>query len=183
MSVHNNHWTDDNVEDFAFRVAFDFVTQVKSKGENGGMKQAELAQRLRVSEGRVSQILNNPGNLTLKQIVKVARALGRKVSIVAYDDGDTTNQNGPINAEVFTGCWEMVGKPTDFYALKEAIDKIVPRNQTVNVSNTIHLKAVTAGPGVLALTFKGVNSVNSASEVDWPPNFGIGMSEMYAVAP
>jgi plasmid maintenance system antidote protein VapI len=55
--------------------AFDFVTYVSSRLESGGVTQADLALRLGVTEGRVSQMLNAPGNLTLKQIVRLAWAL------------------------------------------------------------------------------------------------------------
>lgn len=119
MSEHKKHWTEDDVENFVYRIGFDFVTYVSAQLETGTFTQATLADRLGVTEGRVSQILNNPGNLTLKQIVKVARALGRKVSVIAYDDDDPTNDNGPISAGVFLACWERVGKPLDFFALDE----------------------------------------------------------------
>ena len=82
-------------------------------------KQSELARRLNVSDGRVSQILNNPGNLTLKQIVKISRALGRKVAIVGYDDGDARNEQGPIIADVFMKCWELTGRPRDLLDVQE----------------------------------------------------------------
>jgi len=78
-----------------------------------GTKQTELASVLGVSEGRVSQVLNTPGNLTLRKIVQYAKAVGRKVSLVVYDDGDTQNQRGPISGEIFTACWEQFRRPLD----------------------------------------------------------------------
>ena len=87
--------------------------------EKADINQAGLAKAMGVSEGRVSQILNNPGNLTLKTIVQAARALGYKASIVAYDDGDPGNHNGPVNAQIFELCWERAGCPTDFFATDE----------------------------------------------------------------
>jgi transcriptional regulator with XRE-family HTH domain len=86
--------------------------------ERSKISQAALAGKLGVSEGRVSQVLNNPGNLTLKKIVEYARALGRKVSIVAYNDGDPDNRDGPVDAEIFATCWANAGKPTDHFALQ-----------------------------------------------------------------
>jgi transcriptional regulator with XRE-family HTH domain len=117
LSEAKKHWTETDVESYVYRIAFDFVAYVSELLETGSFSQAKLAERLGVTEGRVSQILNNPGNLTLKQIVKVARALDRKVSIVTYDDDDPNNKNGPISAGVFLACWERVGKPADFFAL------------------------------------------------------------------
>jgi hypothetical protein len=75
---------------------------------------------LKVSEGRVSQVLNNPGNLTLRKIVEYVRALGRKVAIVEYDDGDHENLKGPVNSEIFATCWYTAGAPDDFFALESA---------------------------------------------------------------
>lgn len=112
------HWTERSTEDFVHRISFDFVTQIDKALESGQSSQAELAKNLGVTEGRVSQVLNNPGNLGLNSIVKYARAIGRKVAIVLYDDGDARNHNGPVNSEIFSTCWERAGRPADFFALR-----------------------------------------------------------------
>jgi len=75
-----------------------------------------LAQRLNVTEGRVSQVLNNPGNLTLKNIVKYARAVKLEVSVVAYRAGDL---NGPVASEIFATCWHNAGSPHDWFELTD----------------------------------------------------------------
>jgi transcriptional regulator with XRE-family HTH domain len=111
------HWTEKSTDDFLYRIAADFVRQVESAMENAGVNQAGLAKRLKVSEGRVSQVLNNPGNLTLRKIVEYVRALGRKVAIVEYDDGDSKNLRGPVNSEIFAKCWYAAGMPSDFFEL------------------------------------------------------------------
>ena len=113
------HWTGRSVDDFLYRIASDFVRQIERAMEESHISQAKLAQSLGVTEGRVSQIMNNPGNLTLKKIIEYSRALDKKVSVVAYDDDDPQNLNGPINSEVFTLCWEKAGKPVDFFAFVE----------------------------------------------------------------
>ena len=115
--IKQQHWTERSTEDFVQRITFDFTTQIEKALESSNSSQAELATKLRVTEGRVSQILNNPGNLGLKNIVKYARAIGRKVAIVLYDDGDSANRNGPVNSEIFSTCWERAGRPNDFFAL------------------------------------------------------------------
>ena len=114
----NQHWTERTTEDFVHRISFDFVTQIEKALDGSNISQARLAKDLGVTEGRVSQTLNSPGNIGLKNIVKYARAIGRKVAIVLYDDGDTTNKNGPVNSEIFSTCWEQAGRPSDFFSLR-----------------------------------------------------------------
>ena len=75
-----------------------------------------LAKKLGVTTGRISQVLNDPGNLRLKTMIKYARALGLKISIVTYDDNDPNNLKGPVDAEIFEQCWLRAGKPLDFFA-------------------------------------------------------------------
>lgn len=111
------HWTSRRIADFVYRISSDFVAVLETKLEREGTTQKELADRLNVSVGRVSQILNDPGNLTLKNTVRYAQALGLKVAIVAYDDGDPTNADGPISAEIFTACWKRAGSPKDLFQL------------------------------------------------------------------
>jgi transcriptional regulator with XRE-family HTH domain len=114
-----NHWTEASVDDYMYRIAFDYIGQIEKAMEKDGVNQAVLAQRLGVSEGRVSQLLNNPGNLTLRKMIEYARALKKKVSLLPYDDGDLNNQRGPIPSEIFVSCWELAGRPTDFFELEE----------------------------------------------------------------
>ena len=111
------NWTEQSANHFVYKIASDFILQLEKKMETEPLSQKALASKLGVSVGRVSQILNNPGNFTLKKIVQYARALDMKVSVVAYDDNDPTNQNGPINSEIFQICWENAGRPTDFFGL------------------------------------------------------------------
>jgi predicted XRE-type DNA-binding protein len=109
------HWTARSTEDFAYRIASDFVAQIETKLEDKEMGRAEFAKAIGVTPGRVSQVLNNPTYFNLKSIVNYAKAVGMKVSIVAYDDGDLTNREGPINAQVFASCWQRAGRPRDLF--------------------------------------------------------------------
>jgi transcriptional regulator with XRE-family HTH domain len=109
----NQHWTASTSEDFVYWISSDFTAQIETRLEGIGIDQNTLAERLNVSPSRVSQVLNDPGNLTLETAVKYSRALGMKVALVAYQDGDIENAKGPINAELFIACWERVGKPRD----------------------------------------------------------------------
>jgi transcriptional regulator with XRE-family HTH domain len=124
MAEVNTHWTAQSYDDFVYRIASDFVQQLEKLMESGSIKQADLAKTLGVTPGRVSQVLSNPGNLSLKKIVEYARALGQKVALVAYDDGDAENTKGPINAEIFSACWKKAGSPSDFFALQESTETV-----------------------------------------------------------
>ena len=122
------HWTNTSIQDFLYRVGSDYIAQIEQAMDDSQVSQAALAQRLSVSEGRVSQVLNNPGNLTLKAIIAYARALKKKVAIVAYDDQDPENNNGPINSQVFAECWEKAGRPSDFLGLEARADVGIAAN-------------------------------------------------------
>jgi len=126
MGAVTKHWTSRSVKDFVYRISSDFILQVEKKMEEEGINQKALAEKLGVSNGRVSQILRNPGNLTLKKIVDYSRVLGMKVSIVAYEDGDPQNVNGPVNAEIFHLCWKRAGSPRDFFALNNFTSDVKP---------------------------------------------------------
>lgn len=116
MGALKGHWGSRTAEDVIYQIGFDFVAQLEDIMESEKMDRAELAKKLGVSKGRVSQILNDPGNLTLKNVVKYSAVLGRKVTIVTYDDKATPHQNGPISPQVFVACWEKAGRPTDLFS-------------------------------------------------------------------
>ena len=115
MAELRGHWTNKSIDDFLFRIGFDFVGQLENWMESENIPRSTLAETLGVSKGRVSQVLNDPGNLTLRKVVEYARALNRKVAIVAYDDSDPENKNGPINGQVFARCWIERGHPVDMF--------------------------------------------------------------------
>ena len=113
------HWTQRSIKDYIFKIGADFIAQLEEKIEMKGISQDVLANTLKVTKSRVSQVLNKPGNITLQNVIQYAGAIGMKVSIVAYDDDDPKNTKGPINSDVFKICWEKFGKPTDFWAFQE----------------------------------------------------------------
>jgi DNA-binding phage protein len=116
-NLKNKHWTAASVNAFVYRIASDFIVQLEKKLDKDGTNHKELAVKAGVTDGRLSQVFNNPGNLTLKSTVHYAQAVGMKVALVAYEDGDTENNNGPINSEIFSACWKAVGSPHDFFEL------------------------------------------------------------------
>jgi transcriptional regulator with XRE-family HTH domain len=116
------HWTERSSEDFLYSIASDFVEQLRTKMKRLGMSQSKLAKAAKVSKGYVSQVFNDPGNLTLITIVKFAKAVDMKVSVVSYEDASPEGAGrGPVNAEVFRICWERQGRPTDMWSLKSTV--------------------------------------------------------------
>jgi transcriptional regulator with XRE-family HTH domain len=113
------HWTQRSTADFVYNISSNFVAQLETRMEDMPMSKTELAERIGKTNGRVSQVFNDPGNLSLRVIVEYARALGMKVGIIAYDDGDPGNNNGPINPDVFVASWEKVGRPSDLFEVAE----------------------------------------------------------------
>jgi predicted XRE-type DNA-binding protein len=114
------HWTERSFEYFQYSIASSFLEQVNQKIETDYIDLAVLAQKLGVSKKRVSQVFNHPEKLTLNMAVRLARALGLKVSLVLYDDEDQTNKRGPINSEIFQICWSRCDKPKDFFAFEDS---------------------------------------------------------------
>lgn len=113
------HWTEQDIESFRYRLGADFVEDLEAKLKGLGLNHALLAEKKGVSQARVSQVFNDPGNLTLDSMIEWTRAAGLKVSVVVYDDGDAKNELGPIPAEIFHRCWEVCGKPSTQWQLEE----------------------------------------------------------------
>jgi transcriptional regulator with XRE-family HTH domain len=113
------HWTEGNTKDFLYRIASDFVEQIQDRMREKKWTQTKLATVVGLDKSRISQLLNNPGNLGLETIIKLARALELKVALVAYDDDDALNSRGPINAEIFRMCWLKAGKPADLWEYRD----------------------------------------------------------------
>jgi len=131
------HWTSQSIEAFAFRIAADFIAQLEDKMESIPISQKELAKILGRTKGRVSQIFNNPGNLSLEKIVAYSKALNMKVAVVAYTDYSPGDDNGPINSDIFRICWEKSGKPRDFWAFEKKDDQIQAEESHALVATTV----------------------------------------------
>lgn len=113
------HWTQRGNEEFAYAVSSHFVSQLEVKMEKEGISRKQLAERLKKTSGRVSQLFNDPGNLSVRVMVEFARALNMKVGVVAYDDHDSAGSHGPIHPSVFVECWQMLGGPTDLFEVED----------------------------------------------------------------
>jgi len=112
------HYTADPVG-FRSHLALDCMDQVQRVMAESGITQRALAQQLGITEGRVSQLLNSPGNLTLDKLVQMAFAVDRKLGILLYDDDDRKHEKGPVFGEVFRRTWELAGKPRTGWDLEE----------------------------------------------------------------
>ena len=124
MSTKGKHWTNKSTKDFAFSICVDFVTQIEEEMGGRGMSKKDLARLLKIPTSEVSKIINNPSKLTLHNIVEWSRALGLKVSIVSYSDGDKDNNNGPIFSGIFEDCWKVLGKPKDNFDMEEIRNRV-----------------------------------------------------------
>lgn len=114
------HWTQQSVDDFVYSISASFTGQLERKMQEKEISRSELAAKLDKTTGRVSQVLNDPGNLGLRLIVEYAGSLGMKASVIAYDDNDPDNTKGPINPEVFVKSWEKLGRPSDLFEVEDA---------------------------------------------------------------
>lgn len=141
------HWTARSVKDYLFRIAADFIAQLENKMDSLPISQDELAKRLGVTKGRVSQLINHPGNISLAKMIEYAKALGMKISIVAYEDNDPENKKGPIDSEIFKICWEQLGKPRDFWAMQEIVNTNITAVSYFPISQ--HLTTTVNIPNVL----------------------------------
>jgi hypothetical protein len=113
MKTGTGQWRAGSLGDLRFRVGADFVSQVLDKIES----QNDLAEKLKITKGAVSQTLKSPGNLKLDTMVKYARALKMNISVILYEDHE--KNMGPIHPDIFRRCWENANKPSDFFDLRE----------------------------------------------------------------
>jgi predicted XRE-type DNA-binding protein len=139
------HWTASSTRDFVRRITSDFVAQLEMRIEERDIEKKKIASHLGVSPGRVSQVLNNPGNLTIARTVEYTRALGMKVALIAYDDGDPENNTGPISAEVFNKCWQRMGAPRDLFSL-DAPRQIQPAHSSLTVRQEFYRPTIIRRP-------------------------------------
>jgi transcriptional regulator with XRE-family HTH domain len=111
------HWTQQSTNSFAYNISLDFFAQLEDRIEELNISRKELAERLGVSAGAVSQMLNSPPeNAHIETLARYARSLGLKVAIVAYDDGDPDNDKGPLYSGIFEKSWRAMGCPSDLGA-------------------------------------------------------------------
>lgn len=153
------HWTERSAKDFLYSIASDFIEQLQERMEAIPMKQSELARAAKVSKGYVSKMFKNPGNLSLETIVKFARIVGMKVSIVGYVDiNDPANSRGPISADVFRKTWEDAERPADMWVFNE-----MRKAQ----ANTLSARAVQEHPEWSLFVFNQTSNAPARTVTGW----------------
>lgn len=113
------HWTFESEVNLQTRIASDFLAQIEEKIAEKDWTHAEVANALGVTEGRISQVFNNPGNLTLKTMMKMAAAVDLLVSVVAYSLGEASQESGPVASGIFDACWKKLQKPKTHWDLEK----------------------------------------------------------------
>lgn len=110
------HWSERSDADRIAQIGFDFIAQLEHIMDDGNISRRDLARRLGVTPGRVSQVMEHPSNLTVTVAMRFALALNRNLALIAYDR--PSREQGPIFSEIFTECWARVGKPRDCFELR-----------------------------------------------------------------
>jgi len=112
------HWTRESEAALVNALAMDLTSIVEEALEQGKLSREELRTILDVSNGRISQILSAPGNLTLRTMVRLGKACGKDITVVPYEyQGE---ERGPIHPQVFVAAWEAAGKPGMISELAES---------------------------------------------------------------
>ena len=153
------HWTQQSTADFVYSISSTFVAQIETKMEEEQISRSAIANRLKKSSGRVSQILNNPGNLSLGVMVETAGSLGMKVGVIAYDDHDPANENGPIDPDVFVKCWENMGRPANLFEVEDASDCDIWSMKLNKMIGTDLLNKAAGQPLEYGVSFHGYSDV------------------------
>lgn len=174
------HYTSENYEAFTERITLEFIGQIAQRLEECNMPQSELAKKLNVSESEVSQVLNlNRTNLTLKTMVRYASAVGMKPAVVAYDDGDPQNDNGPIGSQVFSLSWEAMGKPRNLQSVSANLQNTVLTSVFTGLFAGVaywqnaHTNATLAGINLLGVTDIPYPMVKVEARSETKPKMGV----------
>lgn len=123
MKKKNLHWTAGSPEDFKYHVAFDFMSDLENLMDAYKISVKQLAKKSGVSAQIIQSLVDDPQDLTLIHSVKLSRALGNKVSLVLYEDGDSENQHGPVHPQVFATCWKNLKCPKDMFGFVTNAEK------------------------------------------------------------
>ncbi len=84
-----------------------------------GIKQKDVAQRLDVTGGRVSQMISNPGNMTLKSLASLCWALGVRIELQPQRVGSKL----PNRIAEMIQLPPMQGKTWEFSANVKSVEK------------------------------------------------------------
>ena len=113
------HWTEESLDAFLFNIGHDFISQLEEQMQIKDLNHEKLANILKISTITLSEYFDDPRKISLKTMLQCSRAVGMKLSVLAYDDGDESNKHGPINSKIFLKCWEDADKPRDMWAFEK----------------------------------------------------------------
>jgi transcriptional regulator with XRE-family HTH domain len=105
------NWPND-VEAAKHHVSFDFILSLQVRMQEKGITVKDLADKVGLTEARVNQFFKSPRKMTLETMNDWALAVGLKLSVVVYDDGDL--KHIPVFGETFNHLWITHGKPYSF---------------------------------------------------------------------
>ena len=93
--------TENQVEDELLALVTQLTNEINWYMRERGLTRADLAARMGVSPGRVSQILGGGENLTLRTLAALSTALDARfdVELSALKGGDAFTSHGPAQAE------------------------------------------------------------------------------------
>ena len=93
--------TETQIEDEMLALVTQLTNEINWYMRERGLTRADLAARMGVSPGRVSQILGGGENLTLRTLAALSTALDARfdVELSALKAGDTFNSHGTGQAE------------------------------------------------------------------------------------
>ena len=93
--------TETQIEDELLALVTQLTNEINWYMRERGLTRADLAARMGVSPGRVSQILGGGENLTLRTLAALSTALDARfdVELSALKGGDTFTSHGPGQAE------------------------------------------------------------------------------------
>jgi len=93
--------TETQIQDEMLALVTQLTNEINWHMRERGLTRADLAARMGVSPGRVSQILGGGENLTLRTLAALSTALDARfdVELSALKDGDTFTSHGAGQAE------------------------------------------------------------------------------------
>jgi hypothetical protein len=157
----SGHWTADSPLRMVRAISSDFVAQLETVMEQSGCSHGDMAKRLGVTMGRVSQMMNSPGNFTLKNGVLYGGAVGMNVVVVAYPANCTSS---PISGDVFRACWEIAGRPKNMFDIQESTVGFASKNGGIAAIGHMWTAPINLGGGTSL-------EVNCTAQTDYKKQF------------
>jgi transcriptional regulator with XRE-family HTH domain len=103
---------EDHVEDELTRLTMQVTDEITWRMRSLGLSRADLASRMGVSPGRVSQVLSGGENITLRTLASLAAAVDTQFEVQLHrEDSGTTGERPPM--EFPAGQQHPMASPAD----------------------------------------------------------------------